>query len=78
MARRVGLLLLGAAAADGAFDNFPVKSVNLAWNRIGAAGVERLREFGPRKEGKYKRKVNLETQFLPNGDMPDQGQREEL
>ena len=30
MARRVGLLLLGAAAADGAFDNFPVKSVNLA------------------------------------------------
>ena len=30
MARRVGLLLLGAAAAEGAFDNFPVKSVNLA------------------------------------------------
>ena len=53
--------------------NTVLRTLNLAWNRIGAAGVRRLEEFGPKKTGKYKRKVTVmkgEGQFLSNGDMP--------
>lgn len=53
--------------------NTVLRTLNLAWNRIGAAGVRRLEKFGPKKTGKYKRKVTVmkgEGQFLSNGDMP--------
>ena len=50
--------------------NTALKTINLAWNRIGKSGIARLSAFGPKKSGPYKRKVILEDQFLENGDLP--------
>ena len=50
--------------------NTALKTINLAWNRIGKLGIARLSAFGPKKSGPYKRKVILENQFLENGDLP--------
>lgn len=58
------------AIADALMKNTALKTLNLAWNRIGKLGIARLSAFHPRKSGPYKRKVILEKQFRENGDLP--------
>ena len=41
-----------------------LKSLNLAWNRIGPAGIARLEEFGPKKTGNYKCKESGWTPIM--------------